>query len=274
MPDVDPPTHTVGSSETLNGLRSISPADRKLRAEGWQVIELHDGVFRKPLAQIVGQRLRSSVVSRICQRERGAVLHIAACRGPIANAARRRASAALPNKASRRADIAEYVAAVSFSSACSAESTARRENSRASSKPPGIGGSISFVGEQHVLHSRLARCPRYLLRHPRRIVLQKSNLVQADMEERVIQFAFECLPIGGLRLVKAIKSDVTEHEDGVSDGIVRIQTDCLVGFFNGFFISSKDRANDPRQKIVGYLRPGISLGPERHRLVRPFPCSL
>src|ERR1019366_2814947 len=71
-----------GDSETLNSLRGISPADRKLCAEGRQVVELHDCGFRKTSAQIAGQCLQPPIVTRIRQGERSAVLHIAACRVP------------------------------------------------------------------------------------------------------------------------------------------------------------------------------------------------
>src|SRR5260370_21551890 len=45
-----------GGLKTLHGVRSISFVERKLSADGRQIIELHNGVFRKPLVQIVGQR--------------------------------------------------------------------------------------------------------------------------------------------------------------------------------------------------------------------------
>src|SRR5271156_4234241 len=44
-----------GGSKTRNGARSISLVERKLSANARQIIELHNGVFRKTLVQIVGQ---------------------------------------------------------------------------------------------------------------------------------------------------------------------------------------------------------------------------
>jgi hypothetical protein len=47
-----------------------------------------------------------------------------------------------------------------------------------------------------LFHSRLAHAPGHLLRHHSRIVLQKRNLIQGNVQERVVQFAFESLLSG------------------------------------------------------------------------------
>jgi hypothetical protein len=64
-------------------------------------------------------------------------------------------------------------------------------------KPPEIGGCIGFHAKQFVLWSRHVRRPRYLLCHPLRIILQKGDLIQGKMEQRVMQLAFESWLIGG-----------------------------------------------------------------------------
>src|ERR1700744_2062271 len=50
-----------GGRKTRNGARGISLVERKLSADAWQIVELHNGVFRKTLVQIVGQHFRSRV---------------------------------------------------------------------------------------------------------------------------------------------------------------------------------------------------------------------
>src|SRR5271169_2896314 len=67
-----------GYSEDLDGLGIISADERNFCAEDGQEVGLHEGVFRKPLVQIVGQRLRSAIVTRIRKRKRGTVLHVTA----------------------------------------------------------------------------------------------------------------------------------------------------------------------------------------------------
>src|ERR1700722_3991932 len=89
-------------------------------------------------------------------------------------------------------------------------------------KPSRIGGGIGCHAKQFVLWSRRARRTCYLLRHPRRVVLQERNLIQGNIEERVFQFASESLLVGGLRLIEAIQRDIVEHEEGVGGEIVRI----------------------------------------------------
>ena len=69
-----------GGLQIFNGVRSISFVERQLSADARQIIELHDGVFRKPLVQIVGQRFRLRVIPGVRKRERSIVLHIAAGR--------------------------------------------------------------------------------------------------------------------------------------------------------------------------------------------------
>src|SRR5258707_7245808 len=44
-----------GGPKTLNGARGISSIERKPSADARQIIELHNGVFRKTLVQLVGQ---------------------------------------------------------------------------------------------------------------------------------------------------------------------------------------------------------------------------
>jgi hypothetical protein len=67
---------------------------------------------------------------------------------------------------------------------------------------------------------------------------------------------FESLPICGFRLIETIKSDVGEHEGGVRDGMVRIQTDCLSAFFVKEAIAQARRTND-------YLAENIAKNPKR-----------
>jgi len=74
-------------------------------------------------------------------------------------------------------------------------------------EPPGIGGALSFQAQQFVFDIRLARRRCCLLCQARRIVPQKRNLIEGNRVVRVIKFAFESLPIGGLRLIEAVKSD-------------------------------------------------------------------
>ena len=56
-----------------------------------------------------------------------------------------------------------------------------------------------------------ARSLCILLRHPRRIVLQECNLIQAEIEERIIQLASGGLRVGGLRLINAIQTEVSSR---------------------------------------------------------------
>jgi hypothetical protein len=50
--------------KNLDGLQSIVAAERNLRLNSWQVVELYESILGKALAQIIGQRLRSSRISR------------------------------------------------------------------------------------------------------------------------------------------------------------------------------------------------------------------
>src|SRR5258707_15891344 len=69
-----------GGRKTRNGTRGISLVERKPSADARQIVELHNGVLRKPLVQIVGQRFRSRVIPGVGKRERCEILEIAAAR--------------------------------------------------------------------------------------------------------------------------------------------------------------------------------------------------
>src|SRR5262252_416455 len=69
-----------GDPKTRNGNGGVSSVEREPSADGRQIVELHDGVFRVALVQIVGQRFRSRVIPRVRKRERGEILQIAAGR--------------------------------------------------------------------------------------------------------------------------------------------------------------------------------------------------
>src|ERR1700756_1084269 len=57
-----PKLKRCGRRKTRNSARGISLVERKLSADARQIIELHYGVFRKTLVQIVSQRFRSRVI--------------------------------------------------------------------------------------------------------------------------------------------------------------------------------------------------------------------
>src|SRR5215472_14887253 len=69
-----------GDPKTRNGGGGVSSVERKPSVGGRQIVELHDGVFRVTLVQIVGQHLRSRIIPRVRKRERGKILQIAAGR--------------------------------------------------------------------------------------------------------------------------------------------------------------------------------------------------
>src|SRR5215471_16447662 len=69
-----------GDPKTRNGDEGVSSVEREPSADGRQIVELHDGVFRVVLGQIVGQYFRSRVIPGVGKRERGKILQIAARR--------------------------------------------------------------------------------------------------------------------------------------------------------------------------------------------------
>src|SRR5215469_13428522 len=69
-----------GDPKTRNRGGGVSPVKRKPSADRWQIVELHDRVFRVALVQIVGQRFCSCIILGVGKRECGKILQIAAGR--------------------------------------------------------------------------------------------------------------------------------------------------------------------------------------------------
>src|SRR5579864_8216858 len=166
-----------GDSKTTQCFRSISLAKRKLCVKGRKVIELHDCVLRKPLAQIVNQTLYSPVVPRIRQGDRSAVLHISGCRTLHCQSGSPScftcvAKQCLSQTRLGRVTCGRFLLLCSFGGVhCSPGKLSGL------SEPPGIGIGPSFQSQQPVLYSGLARRPCDLLRHAFDIALQESNLI-------------------------------------------------------------------------------------------------
>src|ERR1039457_480174 len=121
----------------------------------------------------------------------------------IASVARRRAHPALPNRDYLIQDVGE-TRAVFFSS-----SPFRLFHRPASqlfrlSEPPEIGSGISHVRQQRIIRFGLTRRLRDLLFHARCIVLQEGNRVEILGVVRVVQFAFESLPVRRFRFIEPI----------------------------------------------------------------------
>ena len=137
-------------------------------------------VFREPLAQIVGQRLGSPVFPRIRECERRARYSTSRpAERPIATAASCRASSALPNQASLRPDVAEYVAGSFFFARPFGGIHGAAGKAPGRFQLPGIGGRIGFLvnswSSTPVMPVVLATCCAI----PRRIILQERDLIQA-----------------------------------------------------------------------------------------------
>ena len=77
-----------GYPESIDGIRRIAAVQRKLSVKCWEVIQLHQRIFREKLAQIIGQRLRPARVPCERQSERAPYCTSRPAERPIAKCAR------------------------------------------------------------------------------------------------------------------------------------------------------------------------------------------
>jgi len=81
------------------------------------------------------------------------------------------------------------------------------------------------MAEKQVFYSRLASAPSQLLRHPRRIVLQKGKEVEATMQRRIFEISFGRFCQSRARVLEAIQSEADDGEIGIGKRRLRIKTE-------------------------------------------------
>ena len=140
-------------------------------------------------------------------------------------------------------------------------------------EPPKKGSRIRLVGKQRIFYTGMAGRQSDLLLHLRCIVLRKGKLVAVQGIERMVQFAFERLPICHIRFLQPIQRYIAFHEEGVGNRKVRVQTNCLFGFGNHVIESAHLRVDAACQVSMRHLVSGVSLDPKLERSFGLFDIS-
>src|SRR5215471_14487785 len=183
---VPPSSYGSAAPRLAMATEAASFVEPEPSADSRQIVELHDGVFRVALVQIVGQRFRSPIIPGVGKRERGKILQIAAGRElQCQRGSSPRFGGVAEPGFSQSGGAGVEGGGVLLSCALGVIHCAPGELTGVF-KMPGIGGGIAFH-TQHLVEEPW-KCFQLgsVLRHPRSIAFCECELVYDAVDEGVM----------------------------------------------------------------------------------------